>query len=220
MSSSTNSGILTGASGASPVDAILAYTGQVNGPITIENVASVAATSTFQNAYGIAAFTAIGSTGSPVSVENSGDITANSTTGAGDGIVVQTNGDASPVSIVNSADINATGLTFSNGILGSSAGINSPVSIVNSGDIVSTTTSPVAIFAFGIEAFTSLAGSPITIDNSGALTVSGAGARGIDVRNLNTDNPIVITSTGNMTVTATAGDAFGIYQPTRIASAG
>jgi hypothetical protein len=45
-----NSGILTGASGASPVDGILAYTGQVNSPITIQNVASVAATSTFQNA--------------------------------------------------------------------------------------------------------------------------------------------------------------------------
>jgi autotransporter family porin len=124
---------------------------------------------------------------------------------------VQTNGDASPVSIVNSADIDATGLTFSNGILGSSAGINSPVSIVNSGDIVSTTTSPVAIFAFGIEAFTSLAGSPVTIDDSGALTVSGAGARGIDVRDLNTDNPIAITNSAAMTVTATAGDAFGIY---------
>jgi hypothetical protein len=81
---------------------------------------------------------------------------------------------------------------------------------VNSGDIVSTTTPPVAIFAFGIEAFTSLAGSPITIDNSGALTVTAGGTRGIDVRNLITDNPIAITNSGSMAVTA-RGDAFGIY---------
>ena len=81
---------------------------------------------------------------------------------------------------------------------------------MNSGDIVSTTTPPVAIFAFGIEAFTSLAGSPITIDNSGALTVTAGGTRGIDVRNLITDNPIAITNSGSMAVTA-RGDAFGIY---------
>ena len=90
---------------------------------------------------------------------------------------------------------------------------------MNSGDIVSTTTPPVAIFAFGIEAFTSLAGSPITIDNSGALTVTAGGTRGIDVRNLITDNPIAITNSGSMAVTAVVMRSAST-QPTRIASAG
>jgi hypothetical protein len=125
-----NSGVLNAANAASFASGIATYAQQVNSRITIENVASITATSSGQNANGIAAFTAIGSTGSPVSVENSGDLTAYSTAGAGNGIIVQTNGDTSPVSIVNSGDINATGVVFSNGILGSSAGINGPVTIV------------------------------------------------------------------------------------------
>ena len=55
---------------ASPV-AIATNAQQVNSRITIENVAGITATSTAQNANGIFAATAIGSTGSPVSVENS-----------------------------------------------------------------------------------------------------------------------------------------------------
>jgi hypothetical protein len=97
-----NSGILTGASGASAVSAIFTYRGQVNSPITIENVASVAATSKMPMASPPSRRSAAPAV---PSASKTAGIAANSTAGTGDGIVVQTNGDASPFSIVNSADI-------------------------------------------------------------------------------------------------------------------
>jgi hypothetical protein len=59
-----NSGVLTAANAASFASGIATYAQQVNSPITIENVANISATSTAQNANGIAAFTGIGSIGS------------------------------------------------------------------------------------------------------------------------------------------------------------
>jgi len=206
-----NSGALTAVNTASFASGIATYAQQVNSPITIENVASITATSTIQNANGIVATTAIGSTGSPVSVENSGDITADAA-GAGFGINVQVNGGASPVSIVNSGDIAATGVTFAVGILGQSVGVGSSVSIVNSGDIATTNQ---FIITVGIDSNTYSSNAPISIVNSGdiAATSTGGSAFGIRTRTNAVDSGISLVNSGDATATAVYS-ATGLYART------
>jgi hypothetical protein len=124
---------------ASPV-AIATNAQQVNSRITIENVAGITATSTAQNANGIFAATAIGSTGSPVSVENS------------------------PISVDNSGDIEADQL----GILALSYGANSSVTIANSGSV--TATGAGIYESAAIIGIATGADSSVVINNSGTAS--------------------------------------------------
>jgi hypothetical protein len=185
--------------------------------IYVHSSGELTASSNMQNTFGI--FASTQDANSRIDVVNLGDI---SVTATGNhhyafGLVARTSGNGSPItSIVNSGDMSVTsenkyGSAY--GIYARTEGADSGIySIANSGTLVVTGGGTDGARAIGIFARTDSSDSPLSIVNSGDITVTAtvetgtyaASAFGIFAGTYGSNSPIGIENSGDFTVTATA----------------
>ncbi|WP_108681155.1 hypothetical protein [Methyloceanibacter sp. wino2] len=208
----TNSGDIT-VSGRGVASGIFAQFGPAGQRISIDNSGDINATTTQGYASGILAQ----NTGddAPIDVYNSGGITADGDVARG--IYATTGGSRSPITIVNGGPIAVNGPTAI-GIDVESSGNESTVSVSNTAAIDATGQGQtVGIFGRvggSTAAPTATSDSPLTILNSGELTVLDTGPSGRATGIYATSNgviglgPIAITNKGAIDARATGANSY------------
>ncbi|BAQ16363.1 autotransporter domain-containing protein [Methyloceanibacter caenitepidi] len=177
--------------------------------VTITNNAAISVDAK-NGAYGIVGLTY--GDNSPVKIDNTGDITVTSTVGGfeADGIDAITDDDDSAITVTNSGDIKATSRSFADGIDAESDGTNSSITVTNSGNL---TIKATLGGAEGIDAGAFDDNSAVVVINDGRIHVDGYYANGIDAYSTDAGSPVSVTNRGDITAKAKQR-TLGIYAGT------
>jgi hypothetical protein len=153
----------------------------------------------------------------PISIVNSGNITVSGSAGAGiSGFAVGVGYD-SPLHIENTGDIAATGDQFAAGILAENGGAGGAITVENHGDIFARANSSFSGRARGIYV-DAQGGSPVSVVNSGNITAIGNDeyVTGISVET-GPDSLVSIDNSGAVAVSG-GSSTFGIFADTGVNS--
>jgi hypothetical protein len=153
----------------------------------------------------------------PISIVNSGNITVSGSAGVGiSGFAVGVGYD-SPLHIENTGDIAATGDQFAAGILAENGGAGGAITVENHGDIFARANSSFSGRARGIYV-DAQGGSPVSVVNSGNITAIGNDeyVTGISVET-GPDSLVSIDNSGAVAVSG-GSSTFGIFADTGVNS--